>query len=493
MERIVESPIACRLARGAFWGLAGALITRGLQLLSVIIVARTLGIVGFGEFGVLQNTISMGGAVSGLGLGLTATKYVAEYRNADKARAGRMRALSSAAAWIASGIAAVTVFIISPWLSKTFLAAPHLSSALRIGACLLFLSSVNGAQMGVLAGFEAFKSIARISLWSGVSSLPLVAGGVYLWGLHGALWGLVVSTGIAWALNHIAIRQECTRFGVPYTYNNCLSEKAVLWKFALPSALNGAMMGPVIWLTSALLVNQPHGYAEMGVYNAVFRVKQIPEMILSMIAAPILPILSDQLSNRNYDGISKTLKYASHVSLICLVPASLALIGVPQLAFLPFGRDFQANTAVVQLLMLQSMMVGIFFPFGQLIVSMGRMWFGWVYNLLFGLCLILIALVSVPAYGAAGLAGAMAVAYGVTSLGCVLFMQYYKPDLIPDIHVRQSIIWALPFVLTAFALSRCLPALYAAAGAVALAAGFSWLVIMRGSIRRPTIAGPTVK
>jgi hypothetical protein len=64
-DRLEASPLGYRLARGAFWSLAGTFISRGLSLIASIIVARMLGKVGFGELGIIQSTMGMFGVFAG--------------------------------------------------------------------------------------------------------------------------------------------------------------------------------------------------------------------------------------------------------------------------------------------------------------------------------------------------------------------------------------------------------------------------------------------
>jgi O-antigen/teichoic acid export membrane protein len=54
-----------------------------------------LGKTGYGELGMIQTTVGMFGVFAGFGLGVTATKHVAEFRRSDPARAGRIIGLSS--------------------------------------------------------------------------------------------------------------------------------------------------------------------------------------------------------------------------------------------------------------------------------------------------------------------------------------------------------------------------------------------------------------
>jgi O-antigen/teichoic acid export membrane protein len=168
-DRIESSPLGLRLAKGAFWSLAGALISRGLALLASIIVARILGKEGFGELGIIQSTVGMFGVFAGFGLGMTATKYVAEFRTKNPERAGRVIALSNIVAIVSGGVMSLILVFLAPWLARSTLAAPHLTLFLQIAAGLLFLSALNGAQIGTLAGFEAFRTIAKVNFWAGIA------------------------------------------------------------------------------------------------------------------------------------------------------------------------------------------------------------------------------------------------------------------------------------------------------------------------------------
>jgi len=94
LDRIESSPIGYRLARGVFWSMAGAVISRSLMLAATVLVARMLGKTGFGELGMIRTTVGMFGVFAGFGLGLTATKHVAEFRRSDPDRAGRIIGLS---------------------------------------------------------------------------------------------------------------------------------------------------------------------------------------------------------------------------------------------------------------------------------------------------------------------------------------------------------------------------------------------------------------
>jgi O-antigen/teichoic acid export membrane protein len=472
--RVVNSPLGYRLARGAFWSLAGSILARGLGLLSGIFVARILGKVGFGQLGMIQSTVGMFGTLAGLSLGVTATKHVAEDKASNPARAGRIIGLASVVAWVSGGLATIVLLLLAPWLASRSLAAPELSGLLQLGSLLLLLGGVNGAQTGALAGFEAFRTIARVSLVAGVLSFPITISCALLLGVRGAVWAQILTLLINSALNYLALRKVAAQAHVPLGYSHCWQEWPILWKFSLPTVLGGVLAGPVSWASAALLVNQPHGYSQMGIYNAVTRMKGLPELVLSMVSAPLLPILSEQFAHGQTAAYSKTLRYAFGLSFVLIVPVSLIQIAGPAITMLPFGQEYRENSApVVQWLMVQAAFLGIFFPFGSIILSMNRTWFGFWYSVWYSILLLALAWLLIPRFGGAGLASAMALSYLAASLVCVIYIRLREKSFVADVRLFPAI-WAVA-VSAAFcaALARLVDSVAATILGAALVCGLT--------------------
>ena len=145
-----------RFARGVFWAMAGTATAQALNLLSSILVARLLGKAVFGGLGMILSTVGMFGTLAGLGLGLTGTKYIAEFRASDPERAGRIIGMAGVTAFISGILISGILFGIAPYLAARTLSAPALGLELRISCGMLLFSAMNGNQIGALAGFEAF-------------------------------------------------------------------------------------------------------------------------------------------------------------------------------------------------------------------------------------------------------------------------------------------------------------------------------------------------
>ena len=115
--RVRASPVGHRLARGTFWMVTGTVISRMLGLVSSIILARILGKVPFGELGTIQSTVGLFAAFAGLGIGITATKYVAEFRESETDRCGRVIGFSLGGALVGGILAGLGLVVFGGWLA----------------------------------------------------------------------------------------------------------------------------------------------------------------------------------------------------------------------------------------------------------------------------------------------------------------------------------------------------------------------------------------
>jgi len=392
--------------------MAGAAISRGLMLVAAVLVARMLGKTGYGELGMIQSTVGMFGVFAGFGLGLTATKHVAEFRRSDPARAGRIIALSWFVAIVTGGLMAVALLLFAPWLATHTINAPHLSGVLRIGALILFISALNGAQTGALSGFEAFRTIAFVNLLVGLISFPLLVGGARWGGLNGAVWALAISLAVNWLLNHLVLRKEARRYDVPFTFRHCRQEVAVLWRFSLPAVLSGALVLPVNWVCRAFLVNRPDGYAEMGIFNAAEQWYGVMLFFPSLLGQVVLPVLSERLGQNEIGQSRRLLLLAMKMNALLVTPLVIVISIVSPYVMRLYGVGFESGWPTLVMVLITAGLLAVQTPVGQIIAASGRMWTGFAMNLGWAVVFV-VGTVLLIHRGSFGLATARAIGYVV--------------------------------------------------------------------------------
>jgi len=400
-----------RFARGAVWSLIGAVVSQGSNLAASVITARLLGREQFGEYGMIQSTVGMLGVFAGLGLGVTATKYVAEFRTRDPERAGRIIALGCAVAIMSGGLLALGLLAYAPLLATRTLNAPELTDELRIASVLLFFNALNGAQTGALSGFEAFRAIARINTVRGLIAFPVTVAAVVLWRLPGAVWALAATAAVACFLSQVSLRRQCTALGIYPRFSSAWAEGRVLWTFSTPAFLGGALVGPAMWAANTMLVNQPSGYAEMGLFSAASQWRNAIGFMPGVLAQFALPILSNLHGERDVSRYRKTLRWdlilTAAVATAVAVPVAL---GAPQIMRL-YGRGFQQGWFVLVLSAATAVVACANSVVGTAILSAGSVWVGFAFNAMWAAVLLAGCYYFIPTSLALGLAGSMLGAY----------------------------------------------------------------------------------
>lgn len=367
-----------RFIRGVSWNLAGTLLAQGSVFVANIIVANRLGPQYFGEFSLLQNTALTFSAIAQVATGVTATRYIAEYRQSDPKRAGRIIGFCSLFTLGTGTIAGLVLFTLADWLSATTLNAPHLSEGLKIMALYLAFSAMSGYQAGVLAGLEGYRHIARLGVIHGGINVACCAAGVWFFGLPGALWALVASLAVRWWLYHVAIREEATFHGIKLSYVMEKQERSILWRFSIPAALGGLTSMPALWLANTFLVQHPDGYRQLGLYSVAFSFKAAVMMIPTAFNTVGGSIINNEMSA--YDDARYRRAFWSNTTGL-LVSALLGAIfviisGRVLLGF--FGSDFLPAYEPLTILMLATLPEALSIGLYQVIQTQERMWWSFM-------------------------------------------------------------------------------------------------------------------
>lgn len=403
LASLKSRPIGYRILRGTLWSILGNAGARVSVLIAGVFVARLLGKEGFGALGTVQNTVIMFQVFAGFGMGLTATKHVAQFRAQDPRRAGRIIALSGAFSAVAAGLICVLLCLLAPWLAGRLLAAPTLAADLRVSSVMLFFGTLLGTHSGALAGFEAFDTIARANLVASALSLPVVIGGAMLWGVTGAVWGLGISMTINWLLIWRALHRHARSASVPMDLTGLSGEWGIVWGFGLPALLAGVVVVPVNWLCTALLVNRADGYAEMGIFNAANQWRVAALQLPILLGQVVTPMLVEQLGEGDPAPFRRLVRLTLKVNALVTVPAILVLIALSPFIMSLYGPGFEGAAPVLAVILLTAALMAIELPVGNVIAAMDRMWIGFFMNLGWGVVALGLTWLALP-LGALGLA-----------------------------------------------------------------------------------------
>jgi len=418
--RVRSSPTAQRIAVGAAWSMGGAIAERALALGGSIAIVRLLGKESFGEFAILQSTLAMIGVFAGLGLGVTATKYVAELKARDPERLGRILAFASRAALASSILIAAALVAGSGFISRRILDMPQNAGLLAVSALALLFTTLQNYQSGVLIGFEALRKSTTAGICTALISIPVSVTLTFFYGLAGAVWGLVLSAALRWLLNRWMLLACLRSWRIPRAPRDWASEWRAMRDFGLPALLANIMVTPAHWICHAMLVNTPGGKEQMAVLG-VANQWYYAMLLLPMAAGRIvLPVLTDTVTAKQSARGAKVLLLGMLANGAIVLPFVLVLgFGAPFVMSL-YGESYAAHWQVLAIAVGTAGLVAIQTPVGAMLAASDRMWLGALMNLGWATAYVTIAWLLLNK-GATGIAVALLCAYVLHALWTFAF------------------------------------------------------------------------
>jgi O-antigen/teichoic acid export membrane protein len=406
--KLPSSLAARRLFAATLWSGLGEFSARALLLFSMVLVARILGAEEYGQFGIVRATMNAFAILGGMALGLTANRYIAEHKSKNKALAGEIIGSSYMLAALSGSLAGAVVFFGAGYLAENVLLAPQLRGPLQVTSVLVLLSALNGAQIGILQGLEAYRRLAIAGLFQGLIGVLCFAFGAYYFGVPGSIGGFIAYAGAGTVLMGWLVVNEAARNGIRAAWRGLNEVLPIFWKFSVPAALAGVAVAPLKWLAETTLV-RISGFPELGVFHAAMTIATIVLVAASVLNAPLISLTAAARSKPSASKMSYVNLYGSwYFYLLVSVP----LLMFPQLAAVPFGAEFRTATFsdVTVLLLLYSGLLLYYQGVLRLVVLSGSMWLAFGTNLLEGLTLIAAFYVAQD-YGARGLAIAYVASY----------------------------------------------------------------------------------
>jgi O-antigen/teichoic acid export membrane protein len=416
-----------RFASGVGWNLAGAVFNQGSTFVLGMIVANALGRQLYGVFGFLQSTMLLFASMGNLAMGFVATKFVAEYRTAQKERAGRVIATCLAVAAGSGALATLIAIVVAPLVAERVVNQPGVEALIRIAAPGILFTIVTSVCTGVLIGFENFRRNAIGGVISGTAYLAIGA----LLAQRGTVAAVVVAIVVSAAIQAIVMivlvlgearRQEVV---VPWpTVAGFREERSSLLHVALPAALSSFSTLPAQWLALSILARGPAGLDQVALFTAAHAIRSMVVFLPYLINGVGFSVLS------NYRGTSDTAGYrrafwmnlAAVVSIAAAGALFVAVAG--PLLLRGYGKTFAVAYPVLLLMLAGTIPEAASIATYQVMQTRGHIWSTFFFVALpRDVSIVLLAYPLTQRFGAAGLATAYFCGITIMLLSIILLVR----------------------------------------------------------------------
>ena len=391
-------------ARGTSLVLAGALIAQAAEYGYRFLMARGLGVAGFGTFNQARSIYLILVVLAPLGLAAGMKRFVAAFRESGREReARRVIVQGMQVAAVSSALLAILLWFLAPALAQAF-RNPDLVFPLRILA--LAIPAAVGLEVVTRLG-EAFRSfrptvvtrqvldpVLRVVL-----TLPLLVAGASLGVLLGAV-GIAAAIALAVAAI-LVLKLERLR---SLTTGPAPSQLAMLLQFSLPLAAGTALFD-LAERIDVLMIGFFHEEADVGVYSAG---SSIARFLLIFLAStmPVVATLAAEAAGRGTPHeIARLQRTTTRWMLFSTGPIAAGLLLYPTEAItLLFGHEYSGAASSLRILVAACLVPTLAGPTGLFLDALGKTRRTLVIVFIRVLANILLNLLLIPRFGIAGAA-----------------------------------------------------------------------------------------
>lgn len=371
-EKLSRNILLEKIVKGTSWNTVGMLGGQLAMVLASIVNVRMVGPTRFGEFALVLSTIGTLGILSGNGLGFSMIKYVAEFRTTDVEKMRRITGVCLLFSLISTLVLCLLVLFGTRYVGMIFPKTGGLEEMLRLGALLLALESLCGILRGVLIGFEQFKWVSIIELYSNLLYLPLSILLAYIWGVYGLLISYILLRVIAAVSCFYVTAKIWRQLQAWPLFRNCFQELRVIFGFAIPHLFCQMLLSPVHLWAMMVMGRCDGGMVQVTVCNIAERWRRPLTFTPQLIGNVTYPVLANLYGEKQWQVFFRLNE------ILCIVFFAVALL--PALVLIPasgwimswYGAELRIYYMAFIWAVIGAVLVVASIPFGQLLWTSNR-------------------------------------------------------------------------------------------------------------------------
>lgn len=364
----------------------------GSQVINILIgIVRTkfmavlLGPGGVGLVGMYQAVTGIVGTVTGLGIGSSGVRQIAEAAGSgDETRIARTIYTLRRTALVLGLLGMITTMVLSPYLSRLTFGTEEHSWAIAVLGVTLLLGSVSGGQAALVQGMRRIADLASMSVLGALLGTVLSVPIIYVWGGSGIVPALLAVS----AMTILPSWWYARKVRVP-KISLCLAD--VVWEargllsLGLVFMASSVMAAAVLYLTRVLVVREL-GVESVGLYQAATTLSTLYiGVILNAMGMDFYPRLT-AVADDNVT-VSRLVNEQTEVGLLLATPGLLATLAVaPYVIHLFYSVHFVPAYQVLRWQILGIFLRVVAWPIGFVLLAKGKgrvfFWCELIWNLL---------------------------------------------------------------------------------------------------------------
>jgi O-antigen/teichoic acid export membrane protein len=419
---MLQNPLFRRVVKNSGYLFSGTGVSAALGMLQGILVARLLGVEGYGIVGVITLFTGIVNNLISFRMGEVVIKYVGEYVEAgNEKQAAALFKLAALVEMGASVVAFALLVLLAPLAAQYLAKDASLTSLFVLYSLVVLANLIAESSTGLLQIFDRFRPIAILGLVGNIVTLALVA--LVYWlrgGLAGILLAYLIGKAVsALGLSLVALLESSHRWGRGWwraSLQPLRPRFRQLTHFAVSTNISASIS--LITKDSELLwVSLFRGPVETGYYRLALTLTNLVQMPISPLPQATYPELSRQAARGEWQQMRSLLRQGSQLAGGYTLAATVFLIilGKPLIAWLYTPQFLPAYPALL-ILLLGYLAANTFYWRRSALLALGRADFPAKVNLVLAAFKMAGILLLVPRYGYLASAALLTGFYWIGSL-----------------------------------------------------------------------------
>ncbi|HDQ22779.1 MAG TPA: flippase [Candidatus Uhrbacteria bacterium] len=399
--------LTAKVAHNTFIQFGGKIISTLFGVITIAIMTRYLGAIGFGQYSTIMAYLQLFGILIDLGLAVTVVRLIADPRHDQQKIINNVFSLRFFSALIFLGIAPLIV-IFFPY-----------DNLVKLGVALATLSFFAISLNQILIGlFQKELKMAGVTISEIAGRFVLLLGVIIFAFLDKGLLAIILAVVLGSLTNFLLNYIFAHKFvKIAFAFDWDIWKKIIqtTWPIAISIAFN-----LVYFKADTIILSLVRSQAEVGIYNAPYRVLEILTNFIYMFIGIIFPILTLNWAAKNFDKFKRIFQKTFDFLVILAVPMVFGTLFLAKdIMLLIAGPEFIESALVLKIIIFATAIIFINALFGYSIVVVNKQrQMVWVY--IFVAIVALIGyLIFIPRYGYIG-----AAAFTVVSEALIFLLNF---------------------------------------------------------------------
>jgi O-antigen/teichoic acid export membrane protein len=366
-----------------------AVVSKVLSVLAGIVIARKLGPVELGLYGLSLASLQGFGAIAAYGF----SNVILRNYNAEGANKNMMTSVSVSLSLLFSFVA---VFI--------YCMTEDVSRYTIVVSILIIQSGVASIGIAIMYASQKYSKANKLGLMNAVFSSLMTCLGAYLYGRMGALSGYAIGVMAATILNWYWIFDQ----GEVTKVSWCVkwTDVKAIFKDSTGAAVCSIALAPIVWWNYKLLTDSGYSY-EAGYFNIC---NQIRNMLL-FVPSSLTPSFIAYMSFLNHESKVGNLYHQTVLGFALITALAGFGVSVSSKFLLGYYKiESPLAEAAIYLISIVAVFQAAASAIGGMLLSAGNIWKAARLNIFCALLMMLFAYILVPRFGVIGVTSGLILA-----------------------------------------------------------------------------------